>query len=257
LGGDLLVGNFGSGQIDVFNLQTGASLGALTAAGSSAPLTVPRLWALAFGNGAGAGAASTLYFTAGINGEVDGLFGSVSPGPQVPNAATVGDGNLLTGSISVVRPTSGLTVNGVVGTFHDSDTLAPASFFRATIRWGDGSFSTGTVSGGNGTFQVSGSHTYARPGAYVIGVKLSDLSPGSASALSIAVAIAPQSSSSLASLPSIPAALTGSLPQTGLTPPAVKTATGTSVLALAPKPSRVLPNQNQGSSLPRFSASSI
>lgn len=34
-------------------------------------------WALAFGNGAAAGAANQLFFTAGINGEKDGLFGVI------------------------------------------------------------------------------------------------------------------------------------------------------------------------------------
>jgi hypothetical protein len=48
------------------------------------PLAYERLWALAFGNG-NSGGSNVLFFTAGINGEQDGLFGSIrldsGPGP--------------------------------------------------------------------------------------------------------------------------------------------------------------------------------
>jgi hypothetical protein len=37
------------------------------------------LWALAFGNGAAAGPANVLYFTAGTEDEAHGLFGTITP----------------------------------------------------------------------------------------------------------------------------------------------------------------------------------
>src|SRR5207253_1265041 len=51
-----------------------------------------------------------------------------------------------------------------VATFTDSD--EPASAFKATIDWGDGTTSTGTISGpdSSGTFTVTGSHTYPEDG---------------------------------------------------------------------------------------------
>jgi uncharacterized protein (TIGR03118 family) len=83
---DLLVGNFGlgDGRISAFNPDTGAFLGYVTDA-SGNPLAFEGLWALAFGNGVNGGDRNALYFTAGINAEQNGLFGSiraVSPGPQ-------------------------------------------------------------------------------------------------------------------------------------------------------------------------------
>ena len=63
--------------------------------------------------------------------------------------------------------TQGLTASGVVvATFTDANTSDTAAQFTATIDWGDGSTadSTGTVTGGNGTFTVTGNHTYADPG---------------------------------------------------------------------------------------------
>ena len=77
-GGDLLVGNFGDGRINVFNPTNGAWLGALMNNTNSVPIEVPGLWGIAFGNGHSGGDTYTLYFTAGINDESDGLFGSIA-----------------------------------------------------------------------------------------------------------------------------------------------------------------------------------
>ncbi len=74
----LLVGNFRGGTIAAFNPLTGRFLGnVLNADGTT--LTIDGLWALVFGNGHSAGPATTLFFTAGINGEKDGLFGTLTP----------------------------------------------------------------------------------------------------------------------------------------------------------------------------------
>jgi uncharacterized protein (TIGR03118 family) len=76
--GALLVGNFGNGRINAFNPATGAWLGTINDTNGN-PLAVEGLWALAFGNGGNGGEPHTLYFTAGPNGETDGLFGSLAP----------------------------------------------------------------------------------------------------------------------------------------------------------------------------------
>jgi hypothetical protein len=76
----LLVGNFGDGLIHVYDISTGAALGVINGP-TGTPLAIDGLWALAFGNGGAAGPVNTLYFTAGPNGETEGLFGSVKPSP--------------------------------------------------------------------------------------------------------------------------------------------------------------------------------
>ena len=73
---DILVGQFGSGEILVFNPVTGAFKGRLHDA-SNAAIKIDGLWALGFGNDAGAGPATTLFFTAGPNDEHNGLFGTI------------------------------------------------------------------------------------------------------------------------------------------------------------------------------------
>jgi uncharacterized protein (TIGR03118 family) len=79
--GDLLVGNFGDGQINAYEeLPNGhfEHRGELrTADGTS--LTIDGLWALQFGHGSSAnGPTNTLFFTAGPNDESDGLFGTIT-----------------------------------------------------------------------------------------------------------------------------------------------------------------------------------
>ncbi len=74
----LLVGQFGSGQIAVYNPVTGVFLGLLKDVQDTV-LTIEGLWALSFGNGGTAGPLNTLFFTAGIQGEKHGLFGTLTP----------------------------------------------------------------------------------------------------------------------------------------------------------------------------------
>src|SRR6266571_4082547 len=74
----LLVGNFGNGRINAFDLNTGEFLGQLRDQANN-PITIDDLWGLAFGNDASAGKHNELFFTAGSNDEADGLFGSIEP----------------------------------------------------------------------------------------------------------------------------------------------------------------------------------
>lgn len=74
---DVLVGQFGSGEILAFDPVTGRFKGKLLDT-SNQPITIDGLWALSFGNGGTAGAANSLYFTAGPNHESDGLFGKIT-----------------------------------------------------------------------------------------------------------------------------------------------------------------------------------
>jgi uncharacterized protein (TIGR03118 family) len=73
----LLVGNFGSGTIMVFEVD-GDFRGLLKDADDN-PIVIEGLWALTFGNGVSAGDSDTLYFTAGPEDETHGLFGSLEP----------------------------------------------------------------------------------------------------------------------------------------------------------------------------------
>jgi uncharacterized protein (TIGR03118 family) len=72
----LLIGNFGNGWINAFDARTGKFLGTLKR-DSGKPIVIDGLWGLRFGNGQQAGPTTTLFFTAGIDHEAHGLFGSI------------------------------------------------------------------------------------------------------------------------------------------------------------------------------------
>ena len=78
--GDLLVGNFGDGHILAYRLSadgTKASFDGFLRDGRGQKISIDGLWGIDFGNGAGSGPTTTLYFAAGPNDEADGLFGRI------------------------------------------------------------------------------------------------------------------------------------------------------------------------------------
>jgi uncharacterized protein (TIGR03118 family) len=74
--GKLIVGNFGNGTMNVFGPASGHFLGTLRNE-KGKPIVIPGLWGLTFGT-ATTGGTKTLLFSAGINGEADGLVGSIN-----------------------------------------------------------------------------------------------------------------------------------------------------------------------------------
>jgi uncharacterized protein (TIGR03118 family) len=74
--GDVLIGNFGDGRINVFDSH-GHFLDQLEGAKGKA-IAIDGLWTLHFGGGAVSN-PDVLYFTAGPNQEKDGLFGTITP----------------------------------------------------------------------------------------------------------------------------------------------------------------------------------
>ena len=98
------------------------------------------------------------------------------------DTATVSEGDALSGSPVTFSTSPGSPFTGAVANFSDTLTSATASDFTATINWGDATASAGTVSGGGGSFQVSGTHTYGGTGTFSVIVKLSDDAPGTATA---------------------------------------------------------------------------
>ncbi len=86
-GGALLVGNFGDGKINAFDLVSARGTGQAVQLGqfhsaTGAPLKIDGLWALQFGKGnANSGSTNSLFFTAGPDEESHGLFGKLDPAP--------------------------------------------------------------------------------------------------------------------------------------------------------------------------------
>ena len=79
-GGDLLVGNFGDGEITAFSRGPSGmfELRGQLRTGTGSVLSIDGLWALQFGKGAANnGPTDTLFFTAGPDDETHGLFGTI------------------------------------------------------------------------------------------------------------------------------------------------------------------------------------
>lgn len=77
-GGDILVGNFGNGRINAYDSTSGELQGELSSPGGG-PIRIDGLWGLRFAPATPGAGPNTLFFTAGLNNEADGLFGTLLP----------------------------------------------------------------------------------------------------------------------------------------------------------------------------------
>jgi hypothetical protein len=98
------------------------------------------------------------------------------------NFASSVDGitSLTVASVSHVIEVAGLAFNAIAGAPHRNavativNALGGSSAYAATIDWGDGTTSVGTIAESGGTLIVFGDHTYADPGSKVIRVLVTD-----------------------------------------------------------------------------------
>jgi uncharacterized protein (TIGR03118 family) len=149
--GDLLVGNFAYGDsvINAFDPSTGAFRGTLSGT-SGKPIMNPGLWTITFGNGVNGGDPNTLYFTAGINGEHDGLLGSLQAIPPVAKTAPIVP-NLPNGafqSLTTVPPNGDLNPYGVAfvpNNFPVNGALAAGNILVSNFNNGANQQGTGTT----------------------------------------------------------------------------------------------------------------
>jgi hypothetical protein len=149
--------------IEYFNGQT--SLGQVTA-----PTGATSFAGMLFDNPVVTRVVITLGSAAMFN--LDGSPGATSP--------VAGD-DLVLAEPGAGQPTAaamaGVPVSGRLATFSDTDASATPADFRATIDWGDGARTVGTVAtASGGGFAVTGSHTYGDAGSYTARVTVNDLS---------------------------------------------------------------------------------
>ncbi len=79
----------------------------------------------------------------------------------------------LTAVLEDPQPVMGQAFSGAVATFTDSGLAVAASEYNATITWGDGGISAGTIiSDGAGGFRVHGTHTYNTAGNQPLHVQI-------------------------------------------------------------------------------------
>jgi predicted outer membrane repeat protein len=91
------------------------------------------------------------------------------------STARVSDARLS--STCATMPVSAQIYTGPTAIFTDQSSTGTLSDFSATISWGDSSSSAGTISGGpgNAPYTVSGTHTYAATGTFLITTTIADV----------------------------------------------------------------------------------
>jgi hypothetical protein len=95
--------------------------------------------------------------------------GDQNQGPALDNVSLTAVSDVVSGSPETIAPqTAGKQFTVPVATFTDSDTAAPLSQLSATINWGDGTtpLPAGVITGSDGSYTVTGTHTYAANGTY-------------------------------------------------------------------------------------------
>ena len=74
-----------------------------------------------------------------------------------------------------ITTTSKNPSNLAVATFTHANGVEPAGAFTATIDWGDGKTSTGTVTLSGTTYTVTGSHRYSKAGSHTITTTVTEI----------------------------------------------------------------------------------
>ncbi|MBJ6764870.1 TIGR03118 family protein [Myxococcaceae bacterium JPH2] len=83
----LLVGNFGDGTINAYDLATGHAEGSLESPDGTA-VRIDGLWGMAFGNGVNGQPGNALFFAAGPQEEAHGVFGRLDAVPTTEPTPT-------------------------------------------------------------------------------------------------------------------------------------------------------------------------
>jgi hypothetical protein len=99
--------------------------------------------------------------------------------------AIVSDADVLhaVGGFSFTAVEGGAPISGTVATFTDAYLQATVGDLVATINWGDGITSTGTITGAAGNFTVTASHTFVDEGPLPVTVTITDDGAGTAMAV--------------------------------------------------------------------------
>src|SRR5262249_17748640 len=116
------------------------------------------------GLAAATGPDGRIYALGGLSVQSGRASAAVESASTLRGRATVRDAP-LTATAPSVRATAGAPFTGVIVSFTDADPNGTAGDYTATIFWGDGTTSPGTITpNGKGGFNVTGTTTYAAAG---------------------------------------------------------------------------------------------
>ncbi len=187
LSGALLVGNFGDGKINGFDINSGAFIQSVNDSTGNAIVT-DGLWGITFGNGARNQPTATLYLVAGLNDENGGLYARIDLGATAPDVVAP------TGVV-VTAPVAAATVSGTIAvTANAADNVGVARVVFSTrvgttttdiatattapysINWNSGTAANGPVTLIATAYDAFGNAT-ASPGIAVTVSNVADVVP--------------------------------------------------------------------------------
>lgn len=103
---------------------------------------------------------------------------STSPDPNLANNSASATTSFAEPAISVsgaIRTRARTLTNFQAATFTHASGVEPASAFAATINWGDGTTSAGTITQSGTTYVVKGSHTYTSGNRHTITTSVTEV----------------------------------------------------------------------------------
>jgi hypothetical protein len=125
------------------------------------------------------GGSDHTYTTSGNQTVIVTLKHDNTPAVTVSDTAMVSDPAIVAqGGFTYAANEGNAPANQKLATFTDPGGAAPLSHYSATIDWGDGQSTPGTVAGSGNQFSVLGAHAYAEEGSGVIQIVINhDASP--------------------------------------------------------------------------------
>jgi hypothetical protein len=174
----------GSTVLGTLNVPTNPTAGAAVFAGELFANPIVTNVLLTLGNGVIFKFDGTTVTAGGVNSATTNLvatddFVYAEPQPAANGFPIVSGAQGALNAQVAVNATVGVPFTGVVATFSDSDPSGNAKDFTATINWGDGHFSNGTITANSsGGFDVSGTNTYSVPITRPINVDIADFGGG-------------------------------------------------------------------------------
>ena len=146
----LLVGNFGDGTINAYDAASGNFIGTVADANATA-FAAPGLWAISFGNDAHNQPHNTLFYTAGLNNEANGVYGRIDAGAAPvlgapPVVALTAPAGTVHGAVAVTATaTDPLGVSKVEFFLNGATSLGVVTASPYTVQWDTTTVADGVV----------------------------------------------------------------------------------------------------------------
>jgi hypothetical protein len=174
----------GATVLDTLNVPTNATAGAAIFAGELFSSSIVTNVLLTLGQGVIFRFDGTTATPGGVNTGSNNLvavddFAYPEPVAIANGFPIVSGGAGTNNAVVTVKASQNVPFTGVVATFSDADPNGNAHDYTATINWGDGHLTNGTITANaSGGFNVSGTNTYTRAGVFPLNVDIADFGGG-------------------------------------------------------------------------------